>query len=80
MPNKDGIVEMKVQSEGAWVYQFTQEQLQRIKAMILGKSKHEAIALLLSTAGIQTVAVTFKNGNTIPVDPEKIHVVVLEMT
>jgi hypothetical protein len=80
MPNKDGIVEMKVQSEGTWVYQFTQKQLQRIKAMILGKSKQEAIALLLSTAGIQTVAVTFKNGNTIPSDPEKIHVVVLEMT
>ena len=79
MSKKDGTVEMMVQYEGTWVYQFTQEQLQRIKAMIVGKSKQEAITLLSSISGIQTVAVTFKNGNTFPTDPEKIHVVVLEM-
>jgi hypothetical protein len=79
MPKKDGAVEMMVHYEGTWVYQFTQEQLQRIKTIIVGKSKQEAITLLLATSGIQTVAVTFKNGNTFPTDPEKIHVVVLEM-
>jgi hypothetical protein len=61
------------------VYQFSQVQQQQIKLTIRGKSKEEATALLLRMSGVQTVSISTKNGATIPMDIQQIHLVFVEL-
>jgi len=44
-----------------------------MKLAIRGKSKEEALALLLHTPGVQTVSISTKNGNALPTDIQRIH-------
>lgn len=63
----------QVKVSSTWVYQFSQGQQDQMKLLIRGKSKDEAIALLLHMPGVQTVSISTKNGTTIPMDIQRIH-------
>jgi hypothetical protein len=63
---------LQVKVSSTWVYQFSQAQQDQMKLTIRGKSKDEAIALLLHTPGVQTVSISTKNGTTIPTDIQRI--------
>ncbi|HLG65487.1 MAG TPA: baseplate J/gp47 family protein [Ktedonosporobacter sp.] len=78
--NVQGNIDVQVQARGMLVAQVSQEQQQHLKAMIAGKSKAQAIALLLGTAGIKTVSVTLSNNGTmLPTDVSQIHLAFLIM-
>jgi len=66
-------LEMKISS--TWVYQFSQAQQNQIKLLIRGKSKDEAIALLLHVPGVQTVSISTRHGNALPTDIQHIRLV-----
>ena len=68
-----GTATLQVKISSTWVYQFSQAQQDQIKLLIRGKSKDEAIALLLHMPGVQTVSISTKNGNAIPTDIQRIH-------
>ena len=75
-----GTIDVQVQARGMLVAQIRQEQQQHLKAMIAGKSKVQAIALLLGTPGIKTVSVTLSNNGTVlPADVSQIHLAFLLM-
>src|SRR5579883_551248 len=75
-----GTIDVQVQARGMLVAQIRQEQQQHLKAMIAGKSKVQAIALLLGTPGIKTVSVTLSNNGTVlPADVSQIHLAFLIM-
>lgn len=78
--NTHGTVDVQVQARGMLVAQVNQEQQQRLKVMIAGKSKAQATALLLGTPGIKTVSVTLSgNGTMLPTDVSQIHLAFLIM-
>ncbi len=64
---------VQVKTSSTWVYQFSQAQQDQMKLTIRGKSKDEAITLLLHTPGVQTVSISTKHGNAIPTDIQRIH-------
>ena len=73
-------IAMKVRGAGTCLYRFTQAQLQRIKAIIAGKSKQEATRLLLQIQGVQTAVLTLKHGTRVPASTANVHILVLETT
>ncbi|HEY7413683.1 MAG TPA: hypothetical protein VH593_00705, partial [Ktedonobacteraceae bacterium] len=58
---------------GTYDYVLSQEQQQAIKASIAGKSKAEATAAILHTAGVQSVSITSTQGDVLPHDMSQIH-------
>ncbi len=70
---RQGTATLQVKVISMWMYQFSQAQQDQMKLTIRGKSKDEAIALLLHMPGIQTVSISIKNGNAIPTDIQRIH-------
>ena len=70
---RQGTATFQVKVSSIWMYQFSQAQQDQMKLLIRGKSKDEAIALLLHTPGVQTVSISTKNGTTIPTDIQRIH-------
>ena len=74
-----GTATLQVKISSTWVYQFSQAQQDQIKLLIRGKSKDEAIALLLHMPGVQTVSISTKNGPTIPTDIQRIHLNFVEI-
>jgi Baseplate J-like protein len=76
---RQGTATLQVKISSTWVYQFSQAQQDQIKLMIRGKSKDEAITLLLHMPGVQTVSISTKNGNVIPTDVQRIHLVFVEI-
>jgi hypothetical protein len=79
MNSRQGMVTFQVKISSTWLYRFSQAQQDQIKLMIRGKSKDEAIALLLHMPGVQAVSISTKNGNTIPTDIERIHLNFVEI-
>lgn len=77
--NNHGGSDLQVKSVSLWTHSFTQTQQQVIKAMIAGTSKDRATAILLHTAGVQSVFITLKNGSTIPNDVQHINLVFLRL-
>jgi hypothetical protein len=71
-------IALVVKIAGTWVYQFPQDEQQRITALIAGEGKAQAMSLLEHVPGVQAVSLTIKNGAaTLPTDTNKIHLVVL---
>src|SRR5258706_11401208 len=70
---RQGTAILQAKVSGIWVYQFSQAQQDQIKLTIRGKSKDEAIALLLHTPGVQNASISTKNGNALPTDIQRIH-------
>jgi len=73
MNTRQGTATLQVKISSTWVYQFSQAQQDQMKLTIRGKSKDEAIAMLLQMPGVQTVSISTKNGNAIPTDTQRIH-------
>jgi hypothetical protein len=76
---QQGTVTLQVKVISTWMYQLSQAQQDQIKLSIRGKSKAEAIALLLRTPGVQRVSLSIKNGTTIPMDIQHIHLAFVEI-
>jgi hypothetical protein len=67
-------ITLHVTLAGIYDYELSQEQQQAIKASIAGKSKSDATAALLHTAGVQSVSITSTQGNMLPRNSSRIHV------
>ncbi|MBV9706280.1 MAG: hypothetical protein JO125_02590, partial [Chloroflexi bacterium] len=72
-----GVVTLEMKGAGLWTYQFTNAQLLEMKQRIAGKSKAEAMALLLHTPGVRSVSVSSTGTSTLPRDQDALRVVVV---
>jgi hypothetical protein len=76
----DSTLELQVKITGTWTYRFPQHQQEHIKALLAGKNKAQATALLLHIPGVQSASITIKNNAmTLPTDSADIHLVFLMM-
>jgi|GEM_PF-532830 len=55
---KHEVARLTVHIVGMWIYQFNQQELQRIRHLIAGKTPPQAIHILLSLPGIQRASIT----------------------
>ncbi len=74
---KQGSLTLQVTGRGAWVYQFTQAELQHLATLIAGKSTREARTILLGVAGVQSVTIQLNGAgvgtsSTLPGNPAQI--------
>jgi len=68
-----GTATLQVKVISAWTYQFNQAQQAQIKLALCGKSKEEATTLLLHMPGVQTVSISTRDGDALPMDIQRIH-------
>jgi VCBS repeat-containing protein len=62
--------------KGAWIYQIIQEEQEKIKRLVAGKSKGDALHLLSALPGIKNASIQwsgFGDDTTLPKDEERIH-------
>ncbi|GAC1363008.1 MAG: hypothetical protein NVSMB44_19350 [Ktedonobacteraceae bacterium] len=62
-------------STGTWSYQFSEDQVQSLKALVAGKSQEAARTRLRHTAGVQQVSISLTRGETVPTKTGKIAIV-----
>jgi len=76
---KGGMISMQVRATGTGIYQFTTEQMQHLKRVIMGKRRAEATRLLLAQPGVSTVSVEIKGRETetLPTEMSRIAVLVI---
>ncbi len=72
---KQNTVELEITSAGTWTYQFTDDEVQQLKAQVAGKGQEQARTLLLHTPGVQMVSISLSRGETVPEETSKIAVV-----
>jgi len=71
-------IALTVKIAGTWVYQFSQDEQQRITTLIAGRGKAQALSLLEHVPGMQAVSLLIKNdAATLPTDTSRIHLVFL---
>ena len=63
--------------QGTWVYALSQEAQQQIKQRIAGKSRQEAIKLLLSLPGIEQASIRWDEETKLPESPNALHLVIV---
>ncbi len=67
-----------VHIEGTWIYQFSQQELQRIKQLLAGKTPTQAAHILLGLPGIQRAAIAgIGESRSLPKDSSCIQVHIL---
>jgi hypothetical protein len=72
------VTRLSVRIEGRWMYQFSQQQLQRIKQFIVGKTPSQAVHILLCLPGIQRATIAGIGENrSLPKDSFRIQVRIL---
>jgi hypothetical protein len=72
------VTRLIVRIEGTWMYQFSQQQLQRMKQLIVGKTPSQAVHILLGLPGIQRAAIAGIGENrSLPKDSFRIQVCIL---
>jgi len=64
-------------SKSTWVYGVTAKEQERIKTLIAGKPKQEAMRLLSSLPGIEHVAIAWRDDTKLPKDIHYIHLILL---
>ncbi len=69
-----GIVNVEVSAEGVWVY--NQFDIAKLKQDIAGMSKQDATDYLLTQPGVSSAQLELSSGNTLPVDPAHIIIVI----
>ena len=68
-----GTIDLVIKTVGVWVYQFTDAYKTQLAHLIAGKSKSDALALLLQQPGIAQASISIaNNGTTLPTDPNQI--------
>jgi len=78
-PTAHGAIDLQIKSMSVWAYQYGPEQVQSIKAMIVGMSQDKAKTTLLHMAGVQSVSFTTTNGTTVPTDIAHIHLLFVQV-
>ncbi len=75
---KKGTLLLQVKAEGIWVFQFSAAQKHALANLIAGKSKQNALALLVKQPGVAKAGIVLSggDGNTLPADPSQITIVV----
>jgi hypothetical protein len=71
-----GALSCGVQVQGRWLYQFGLQQMESLKQKIAGLTYTQARAALQHALGIRLVTLSLSGGNTLPLDPRQINVVV----
>jgi serine/threonine protein kinase len=76
-----GTLHLTINCEGIWVYSFTPDQQQALKAYMAGKSKAVVMSWLTSQKGVSQTSIQIPDGdgNTFPSDPGKITITVQPM-
>lgn len=54
---KQGRASIAVTIDGTWTYQFSQQELWRIKQLVAGQTRQQAIRILLGLSGIQRATI-----------------------
>lgn len=62
---------------GVWVYAVSDAAQEHIKMLIAGKTKQEAMYVLLSQPGISKVSIQWADDTKLPKDPRNIHIVLI---
>lgn len=69
------VARLTVHIVGTWIYRFSQQELQRIRHLIAGKTPPQAVHILLGLPGIQRASITGIGANTsLPKDSSPIQV------
>jgi len=63
--------------QGTWAYALSQEAQEHLKTIIAGKTKQEAIKLLLSLPGIEQASIQWDEQTTLPGSLDALHLVIL---
>ena len=75
---KREVARLTVNIEGTWMYQFSQQELQRIRQLIAGKTQPQAVRMLLGLPGIQRATIEGIGENrSLPKDSSRIQVRIL---
>jgi len=64
-------------SHSTWVYGVSAKMEERIKTLIAGKTKQEALQLLSSLPGVAQVAIAWSDDTNLPKDTHSIHLMLL---
>jgi hypothetical protein len=73
-----GVASLSVHMEGMWMYRFSQQELQRIRQLVAGKTPPQALRLLLGLPGIQRATIEGLGENrSLPKDSSRIKVLIL---
>ena len=68
------LVFLSVQASGTWIYALTHKVQQKIKTLIAGRTKQEALQLLASMPGIESAAIRWGDDSKLPKDTGYIHI------
>jgi VCBS repeat-containing protein len=73
-----GGVQVVMQAEGIWAYQFSTSQKQALSRLIAGKSQQEAMRLEAAQTGVAQARIQIqgRNGQAPPTDPQQIRLVI----
>lgn len=67
-----------VHVEGTWMYQFSQQELERIRRLVAGQTSPQAVRILLGLPGIQRASIEELGENSsLPKDSSHIQVHIL---
>jgi len=73
-----GVTRLTVHIVGTWIYQFNQQELQRIRHLIAGKTPLQAMHILLGLPGIQGASIAgIGERKSLPKDSSRIQVCIL---
>ena len=74
-----GNIDLRIKTEGIWVFQFTDAEKANLAQLIVRKSKLDAKALLGQQPGVDsvgTIDITGADGSTLPTDPKQITIII----
>jgi hypothetical protein len=75
---KQEIASLVIRVEGTWVYQFSQDELQKIKRLVVGSTPRQAQHTLSRVPGIEKVTIDGLGGNErLPKAIASIHLLLL---
>jgi hypothetical protein len=67
-----GIAKLTVKLDATYIYRITPGQRTKLSSLIAGKTKAQALHILLQIPGIQGASIRFIGGDTLPHDPNHI--------
>ncbi|MEO7020387.1 MAG: hypothetical protein ABI234_09585, partial [Ktedonobacteraceae bacterium] len=79
MVSADGKVNLEMQVQGLWVYQFTPQMQQNIKGKIIKITQKSAMDVLLHQSGVAAAKIELSSGTTMPATVNDITLTVLTL-
>jgi VCBS repeat-containing protein len=71
------LVVFSFSTQGTWVYAVTNAEQQHMQSLIEGKTKQDALHMLLSLPGIERASISWADNTTLPKDTRNIHIVLI---